>query len=223
MITYEQTVTPVRETGRVPRLLTALLMPIGPAAVALIRFVIPPEPVGPSAAANPGAVDLVQWFGLIAAFTLLPGAYAAVGLARRYRPRLAIAVALTLIPGYLGMTALGGSDSVVAAGTKLGLPPDQVTLLSNAINELPSVSVMVLIFVFGHIAGIFLLGLLTVLARLVPLVVGIGLAVSQLIHLTAVIIANPWLDLIGWGLTAVGFAFLGVRLVRDGQVSAEGR
>jgi hypothetical protein len=39
----------------------------------------------------------------------------------------------------------------------------------------------------------------------VPAWLALGLAVSQPIHLVAVMTGNRPLDLVGWGLTAVGF------------------
>ena len=37
---------------------------------------------------------------------------------------------------------------------------------------------------------------------------------SQPLHLTAVIIGSPPLDLFAWSLTAIGMAFLGLRVIR---------
>lgn len=192
----------------------ALLMPIGPAAVAVIRFVIPPDPVGESVAANPDAQRLVLGFGTVAVLTLLPGAFAAVRLVRLHTPILSVWTAVFLIPGYLGMTALLATDAVVMAGTDLGLDPALTTRLSAAVLALPSVDILLSIFIVGHIVGVVLLGIAAYRARLMPRSAALLLTVSQPLHLTAVLLGNPWLDLFAWGLTTLGMAYLALYLVR---------
>jgi hypothetical protein len=204
----------VHDTRTFERVFAAILMPIGPLAVAVIRFVIPLGPVGESVAEQPDAQRLVLAFGVIAVFTLIPGAFAALHLTRRYRPVFTVFVGATLVPGYLAMTVLMAGDTVAMAATDLGLPPEVVTRLSDALMSLPSVLMLVLVFIVGHIVGTVLLGILVTTARLVPLAVGVLLTVSQPIHLAAVIVASHELDLLGWGLTAIGMGFLALRVLR---------
>lgn len=203
-----------RDIRRFDRWVAAILMPIGPAAVAVLRFAIPPQPVGESVAANPGAQRLVLAMGAVAVFTLLPGAFAAIRLVRPHMPVFSAWIAAFLIPGYLGMTALFATDAVAMAGTDLGLEPPLVTKVSAAVFALPSFGVMVMMFIVGHIVGMVLLGIAAYGSRLIPRAPAILLAISQPLHLTAVILATPWLDLLGWGLTAMGMAFFSVRLTR---------
>lgn len=208
--------TPVRppaDVRRFDRRVAAVLMPIGPAFVAVLRFVIPPEPVGESVAAHPGTQRLVLWLGLGAVLTLLPGALAAIRLVRRHTPRLATWTAALLVPGYLGMTALLATDAVAMAGTDLGLPPGRVSDLADAVFALPTVTVLTLVFVVGHILGTLVLGIAVLRARLAPAPVAVALAASQFVHLAAVIAGLPWLDLLAWGTTAVGMAFLARRVL----------
>ena len=47
------------------RILAAILMPLGPAAAAVTRYVIPAEPVGPSVTADPGSQRLVLAMGIV--------------------------------------------------------------------------------------------------------------------------------------------------------------
>jgi hypothetical protein len=212
-----RTAAPVRppaDLRRFDRRVAAVLMPIGPACVAVLRFLIPPEPVGESVAAHPGAQRVVLWLGLGAVLTLLPGALAAIRLLRRVTPRLATWTAALLVPGYLGMTALLATDAVAMAGTDLGLPPSSVDALTTAVGGLPTATVLVIVFVVGHIVGTLLLGIAALRARLVPPVVAVALAGSQFVHLAAVIAGLPWLDLLAWTTTAVGMAFLARRLLR---------
>ncbi|CAN5128915.1 hypothetical protein BH09ACT3_BH09ACT3_05730 [soil metagenome] len=205
---------PRADLRRLDRRVAAVLMPIGPAAVAVLRFVLPGEPVGESIIANPDAQRLVVGLGMIALFTLLPGAYAALQLLGRRSPRLTAWAAALLIPGYLGMTGLFASDAVAMASFDLGMDAAGIDRIVAAMAELPTMTILVLVFVVGHIAGTVLLGAAALDARAVPVAVGILLIVSQPLHLLAVITSLRWLDLIAWGLTTVGMAFLAWRVLR---------
>jgi hypothetical protein len=191
------------DVRRLDRRVAAVLMPIGPAAVAVLRFVLPADP-----AAHPGAQRLVVWLGLVAVLTLLPGALAAIRLLRRYTPLLATWIAALLVPGYLGMTALIAADAGTLGAIDLGLPAGQVAELSDATFAVPTMTILVLLFVVGHIAGTLLLGIAAFRARLMPRPVAVAMAVSQFVHLAAVIGGWPVVDLLAWTTTAVGMAFL---------------
>lgn len=201
-------VAPQTDVRRFDRVVAAVLMPVGPAAVAVLRFVVPSGPVGEAVAADPGAQRLILWCGLVAVLTLLPGALAAVRLLRRHTPRLATWTAALLVPGYLGMTGLVAADAAVLAGTELGLPAGTVTELSDAVLALPTVNILLSLFIVGHIVGTLLLGIAAYRSGLIPRPVAVALAVSQFVHLGAVIGGLPWLDLLAWSTTALGMAFL---------------
>jgi hypothetical protein len=202
------------DVRRFDRRVAAVLMPIGPAAVGVLRFVVAPEPVGESVAAHPGTQRLVLWCGLVAVLTLLPGALAAIRLLRRHEPTPATWTAALLIPGYLGLTALVATDAVPLVATEAGLSPAQTTDLTDAVLALPTMTILVLLFIAGHILGTLLLGITAFRARVIPRPVAVALAVSQFVHLTAVIGGLPWLDLLAWGTTAVGMAFLAAVVLR---------
>jgi hypothetical protein len=201
-----------RDTRTFDRVTAAILMPIGPAAVAVLRFVIPPSIE--QSLAHPEVQRLVVALSFVGVLTLVPGAYAAIAFVRRYQPVLSTWVAALLIPGYLALGANAFGDAIPVAASDLGLPAAGVIDLIEAASALPTVSALFGIFVVGHIVGTILLGIAVIRARVVPLVIGVLLAVSQPLHLTAVMSALPWLDLIAWGLTALGMGFLGWRLLR---------
>jgi len=60
-----------------------------------------------------------------------------------------------------------------------------------------------------------------------PRFAAIALVVSQPLHLVAVITDSRWLDLLAWNLTALGMAFLALRLLRtpndDWELPPRGR
>lgn len=204
---------PLTDVRRLDRVAAAVLMPVGPVAVGVLRFAVPADPVGESVAAHPGAQRVVLWCGLIAVLTLLPGVLAAVRLLRRYTPRLATWAGALLVPGYLGLTALLAGDAVAAAGTDLGLPPARVTDLVDGVGALPTMTVLTIVFVVGHIIGTLLLGIAALRTRLAPAPVAVALAISQFVHLGAIIAGLPWLDLLAWLATAVGMSFLARRVL----------
>lgn len=201
------------DTRTLERVVAAVLMPLGPLCAAVIRFVIPGEPVGESVPADPGAQRLVLALGVVIVFTMVPGAYAALRLLRRKAPRLTAWTGAFLIPGYLAMMG-GGMDAATMASYDAGFSPAEMDRLNAAIWALPFTIVIGLIFVVGHIVGTVLLGATMIATRATVLPVGIAMVVSQPLHLAAVITNTRWLDLGAWGLTALGMAFLAWRVLR---------
>jgi hypothetical protein len=194
------------------RLLTAVLMPVGPAAVAVIRLIYPPDAA--TALAHPATMEAVLWLGFVATFALIPGAYTALGLLRRPTPRLYLWTGAFLLPGYLAMMTLGFFDTLWAAAPAAGLTPAQVEALGVAAEGVGPGMITLLVFVVGHIVGTVLLGVASLRGRLMPVVVAVALIISQPLHLVSVIAAQPVLDLVAWGLTAVGMAFLALHHLR---------
>ena len=217
----------VRDYRSFDRRFAALLMPVGPVAVSVIRFLIPGAPAGKEVAENPVAQHVIVWCGVIALFTLLPGAWAALQLVGRYSPTLSRVTGAFLVPGYLALGVLLGMDVALLAATEIGLPPAEVTALGEQLIRLPSQDLILSIFIVGHIVGVVLLGVVSLRARVMPRFAAIALVVSQPLHLVAVITDSRWLDLLAWNLTALGMAFLALRLLRtpndDWELPPRGR
>lgn len=202
---------PRADLRRLERVAAAALMPIGPAAVAALRYLY----VDPATRhVDPAAQQAVLWLGVVGLFTLLPGAYAALKLLKRSAPRLAAWSGAFLIPGYLAMPALLAVDAFVAVAPGVRLDAATEDRILDALMALPHLSVLVLVFVVGHVVGTVLLGVAMIAGRAAPLVVGVLMTVSQPLHLTAVIIGNPTLDLTAWGLTALGMGILALGVLR---------
>src|SRR4051794_36367264 len=97
------------DTRTFDRWVSALLMPIGPAALAVLRFILPynttdtPAEMVAGIAADQAAQSAVLWLGLVAVFTLIPGAVAVVRLVRPDAPWLTTVAAAFLLPGYLAL------------------------------------------------------------------------------------------------------------------------
>ncbi len=201
----------------------ALLLPVGPMAVAVLRLVLPgytaPDAAGlvEAAAAEPGRQSLVLWVGYLAVLTLVPGVIAAAGVCRTAAPRLtAWALALS-VPGYLSLGLLVGSDQLVWAATHAGLASaDRVAVVDAA--HLSS-GVAIGVFVVGHVVGTVLLGLALLRSGRVPTWAAWAVTVSQPLHFVAtVVLGSPQLDFVAWSLTAVGMGCVAVALVRGATV-----
>jgi hypothetical protein len=197
------------------RILAAILMPLGPAAAAVTRYVIPAEPVGASVTADPGSQRLVLTLGIVITFTMVPGALAALRLLRRRAPRLTLWTGALLVPSYLAMTAGSGMDLATMGSFDAGFSPEDMDRLNAAIWALPVILVFGVVFVIGHIVGTVLLGVTMIATRITWVGVGIAMAISQPVHFVALVVfQSRLLDLIAWGTTAVCMAVLAWHVLR---------
>ncbi|ONI74440.1 hypothetical protein BWI15_14115 [Kribbella sp. ALI-6-A] len=198
---------------------TALLLPIGPAAVAVLRYVLPYDTVDDSstmvskAIAEPGRASLVLWLGFVAVLTLVPAAYAVGRMTRSRAPQLTAAAMVLLVPGYLALGWLAAADQLLWIGPEAGFAAREVTRLYDAAH--PTTEIAEVLFVVGHVIGTILLGIALWRSQVVPRWAAVAVIVSQPIHIVAaVVVPNHTLDLIGWGLQAAGFAAVGWAIVR---------
>jgi hypothetical protein len=212
-------VTSRRDTRTLDRWVAALLMPIGPAALAVLRFILPydttdtPAEMVAGIAANQVAQSAVLWLGLVAVFTLIPGAVAVIRLVRPRAPRLTTVAAAFLLPGYLGLFGGASVDTDILVGLRAGIDPATLTRLVVAQDTGPGV-VAITVFVVGHIVGSVLLGLAFWRSSVVHQGWAVAMVVSQPLHLLAALTANHPLDLLGWGLTALAMGAAAVALLR---------
>jgi hypothetical protein len=210
---------PPADLRRVSRWLLAVLLPVGPAAVAVQRYLLPyrttdgPEAVVAKVAADPQAQSLLLWLALVGLFTLVPGVLGVVRLTRRGAPRTTMAALLLLVPAYLSMGWLVGSDVLLWVGVHAGV--DQPTLVRLYSTDHPTTMVAAAVFVLGHVVGTVLLGVALWRSSSVPRWTAVLTLVAQPLHFTAaVLLGSPALDLAAWGLNVVGFAAAGVAILR---------
>ena len=198
---------------------TALLLPLGPAAVAVLRLILPyytegsPEETVAEVGRHPGAQSAVLWLGFIAVFTLVPGVMTAAGLCRAASPRLTTWALGLAVPGYLALGIMLASDQVLWSAQEADLSTTQATALFLAAH--PTIDIAIGIFVMGHVPGTVLLGIALVRSGRIPAWAGWVTAVSQPLHFVAtVILGSPQVDFVAWSLTAVGMAVVGRALLR---------
>ena len=208
-----------RDVRTASRWLAAFVVPIGAAAIALLRYFLPYDTVDDGATiaskvmAEPGRASLVLWLGFIGVLTLVPSAYIVGKLTRRRVPWLTGAALVLLIPGYLSLAWAGASDQALWTNTEAGLDAGTITKLYDTMH--PTGELAAVVFVLGHVVGTILLGVALWRSQVVARWAAVAVIVSQPIHIVAaVIIPNHTLDLIGWGLQAAGFAAVGLAILR---------
>ncbi|GAA1042414.1 hypothetical protein GCM10009557_68400 [Virgisporangium ochraceum] len=222
-----QTATPIepatrpstpRDARRTRRLLAAVLLPVAPLSVAVLRTIFPSFSASDTTesleliAANTTAQEVVAWLGVVMSLTMVPAILAAVRLARRRRPVLAVVTAGVNLVAYLGAGPLFAADMMALVAAR----PEYGAGLTGYIDDVmahPANAFGLGAFIVGHIVGMILLGAL--LWRIIPRWASVALIVSQPLHFVAfVILGVQPLDGFAWLLTAAGFAACAYTLVR---------
>ncbi len=193
------------------RAATFCLAVLGPASVAILRFLLPYYTATDSAAsaravaAHPGRESAVLWLGLVASLTLAPGLYAVRDRlpAGRLRPW---AFGLTVV-GYLSLPVVLVGDMVLWSATNAGLDADTTGSLLDGLHPVYGTGLGV--FVVAHVIGTVLLGVHCLRTRVLPTAIGWVLTISQPLHfVTTVFLGLPWVDLVAWGMTALAMGSL---------------
>ena len=211
-------------TGRTParasQWLAAILLPIGPAAIAVLRLIVPynttddAETVVRKVAADPGAQSLAVWMGFVGVLTLVPAVLWVARLTRRAAPRTTALALVLLVPAYLSLGMLVAGDAALLFGVQERLDPAVLARLYEAPH--PTTAIVGVLFVVGHVLGTVLLGLAMWQSRAVPRWAAVLTMIAQPLHfVAAVILASHSLDLLAWGLNAVGFAVAGLAVLRQ--------
>ncbi len=198
----------------------ALLLPIGPAAIAVLRLILPYYTAGDSADmvaavnAHPGRQTAVIWLAYVGILTLVPGLFAAARVCRDGAPRLtAWALALS-VPGYLSLGMLIGNDEILWSTSNAGLSVHDASSVVDAGH--PAIDLSIGVFVIGHVVGTVLLGLALLRSGRIPVWAGWVIAVSQPLHFVAtVILGSPQVDFVAWSMTAAGLAVVARQVLKD--------
>ena len=197
-----------------------LLLPVGPAAIAVLRLILPYYTETDSAgavtavAADPGRQSAVLWLSYVGILTLVPGLFAAASICRDAVPRLTTWALGLAVPGYLSLGMLVGSDHLLWGVSDAGLSGADASAVVDAGH--PSIDVAIGVFVLGHVVGTVLLGLALLRSGRIPVWAGWAITVSQPLHFVAtVILGSPQVDFVAWSLTAVGMAFVARAVLQD--------
>ncbi len=202
-----------RDLRPAARWFAAILLPIGPLAIAVLRYVLPYDTTDSVStavgkiAAHPGSERLVLWLTLVAMLTLVPGTYAAVKLAAHGAPVLAAIAGLLIVPAYLSLFGIALVDEIGMSVTSSGLSRANVAAVATFVNQFPTTTIFTVVFVLGHVVGLIVLSFALRRSGQVGRLGCVILGVSQPIHFVAAVSGNHPLDLVGWTMTAVGLAF----------------
>lgn len=204
---------------RASRIVAALLLPVGPAAIALLRYRLPyfgadgSEATVRAVQSDAAGQSLVLWCGFVGILALVPGVLAVGRLTRRRAPRLTAAALLLAVPGYLALTWLIAADQLLWIGAELNLEPSLAAQMLDTTH--PTSEIAGMLFVLGHVIGTVLLGVALWRSDRVPRWVAVATVVCQPLHfVAAVLVQSPPLDLAAWGLNAVAFAAVAVTVLR---------
>jgi hypothetical protein len=202
----------------------ALLLPVGPAAIAVLRLLLPYYTASDSAgtvaavAEHPGRQSAVLWLAYVGILTLVPGLFAAARVCRAAAPRLTSWALALSVPGYLSLGMFVGSDHLLWSAHQAGLSTADSTALVDSVH--PSAGVAIGVFVLGHVVGTVLLGLALLRSGRVPAWAAWAVAVSQPLHFVAtVVLGNNVVDFVAWSLTAVGMAVVARVLVSEPELA----
>ena len=214
-------ITPAPSRAASPALWAiAALLPLGPAAIAVLRLVLPYYTANDTAAtlaavqAQPDRQSAVIWLAYLGTLALVPGLFAAARVCSDAAPRMTTWALALSVPGYLSLGTFAGYDQLLWSVAQADLPTrDAMAVLHSAH---PAVDVSLGVFILGHVIGTVLLGLAMVRSGRVPAWAGWAIAVSQPLHFVAtVILGSPEVDFIAWGLTAVGMAMVARALIQE--------
>jgi hypothetical protein len=214
------TVRTPKDTRTLRRVVVAVLLPLGPLAVVGIRGYLPyfsaasSEEAVTQTAAHLGRMDLVLWLSVIAMIALVPSALGAARLAQRRAPVLSLLAVGLLVPSFI-LLFFGSGDPMLRVLAASGLDPATAARLYDDTAALGPMSLSLFGFVAGHIVGTVLLGLALWRASVVPSWAAIAVMVSQPLHFVAFVIVG-WqpLDVVAWGLMALGLGVAAVRVLR---------
>ncbi|PYI64673.1 hypothetical protein CVV68_21270 [Arthrobacter livingstonensis] len=102
----------------------------------------------------------------------------------------------------------------VGAAVSARAPHNAVVAAVNAATNETAVVILGIIFVAGHLRGRVVLAIALRRGRSVARAGAIVLGISQSLHLAAAVSGNDALDLVGWGLIAVGIGFASYAILR---------
>jgi hypothetical protein len=198
----------------------ALLLPVGPIAIAVLRLILPYYTSSDTAEAisavnaDPGLQSAVIWLGFVGALTLVPGVLAAARVCRDEAPKLTAWALALAVPGYLAMGMMLGYDHLLWNATHADLSTSDSTAVVEAAH--PALDGSMGVFVVGHVVGTVLLGIALVRSGRIPAWAGWMIAVSQPLHFVAtVVLGSPQVDFVAWCLMAAGLAVVAREILRD--------
>jgi hypothetical protein len=207
------------DARRASRTFAALIVPIGPLAIALLRSLLPyyttdsASTIVEKIALHQGRANAVVWLGFVGVLTMVPSVIFVGRYVGRAAPRLTAAAVLLMAPGYSVLGFLVAADALVWFGVQHQVPTATLAPMYTAYH--PVTAVAGVVFVVGHVLGTVLLGVAMIRGGSVSTWVGVITVVCQPLHfIAAVVLPSHALDGVAWGLNAVAFGVVSAALLR---------
>ena len=154
---------------------------------------------------NQTAYTIVPVLIAVAVLLLIPALIAVIRLAATRAPYLAYIGGGLAIAGYVSLLPTMMVEQTAMAMGRAGVPDSTAASVLDRLSDGSLVlGILMGIFVAGHILGTTVLGIALIRARVVALWAGAAVAVSQPLHFVAHIIEVKALDVVAFGLLAVG-------------------
>ena len=123
----------------------AVVMPVGPLAIAVVRAILPytttdsNTAMAAKVAAHQGTQAIVIWLTFVALLTLIPGVIALGMLARRHAPRLGTVGLVLAYAAFacLFWSSVAGSNNVALGAARIGMHPGTTGALLTSIANIP--------------------------------------------------------------------------------------
>lgn len=211
-----------RDLRRFWRISIALMLPLGPLGVTVVRGIMPywtsddPSTVVAKALDHLDVMEAMAWVGLVFTAPLLLAMLVLGYVARRGAPVLATLGAVLSFLAYANWGAAGNPDYLMLVLGEAGYDAPEVVRILSLGDGHALAAVSGFGWVIGHIVGMILLAVALGKARVIPTWAATALAVSQPIHLiSAIILPSRLLDVtLGWGLTTLAFVLVSVAILR---------
>lgn len=166
-------------------------------------------------AANESALLAADLLVVAAVVLLIPASLGVLHVLRNQTPRLApVAVAMFLV-GWLFVLGPVMLDRVQLQLATSGLPRDEAVAVVGRLEADAGISVIFGVFIIGHTLGAILLGVALGRTRFIPLWAAASLVIAAVLHpIARVGLGSKWLDVVAFGLLALGLGVTGVRVLR---------
>src|SRR3954452_1473040 len=166
------------------------------------------------AAAHPQLAAAASLAAMIGSLLMVPAALGTVRLIGTRAARLALVAGVLVAAGYICYFAVASSGFTTIAMAERGGPVGDFAAVVDASEGNAWTTWVFLLFVLGNLVGTFLLGLALLRGRAVPAWAAVAVLAWPPLHITGLIVGSEWFEVTGAVLQGVGFAVVGVTLLR---------
>ncbi|GAA0497312.1 hypothetical protein Ade02nite_54460 [Paractinoplanes deccanensis] len=167
-----------------------------------------------AAAAHPTLLHNVVLFGMLGALLMIPAGLGAARLAGRGAAKLSFIAGTLVAAGYACYLAVLLTDLTTIAMVRVGGPmADFATVLDTRQQDAAGTWVF-LLFVLGNVVGTFLLGLALWRSRAITRWAAAAIMIWPPMHIAGLAAGVEWFEVTGAAVQGLGFAAVGVHLLR---------